>query len=297
MLNNLTITATLKRIILLKTATLNYFFVLRLRRTIILCGSFAESENFHIAATLFLSPLWWLRRTRIYFLLDLIQIPAAPLIYPSVGCRIVSSTATPKVLSPSAPSCLLRTHVALDTSPTPVFGLEASHASKLTLCLAALERQTGSSGEAPLEKPPSQCPSISRLMANRKQSKALVRKHIFPVRLSDIELDMIRIKSLDAGMSASELMRRNALMRPLPKRLSKISLQTYWELGQIGNNLNQLVKATNTALLVGRTLPADPELLRKLLELLHQCRRDIASDDIQDEDSEEEDEEDDWEAD
>jgi Bacterial mobilisation protein (MobC) len=133
-------------------------------------------------------------------------------------------------------------------------------------------------------------------MANRKQSKALIRKHIFPVRLSDIELDLLRIKSLDAGMSASELMRRNALMRPLPKLLSKISLQTYWELGQIGNNLNQLVKATNTAILMGRTPPAKPELLRELLELLHQCRRDIASDDVNDDDSEEE-ESDDWEAD
>lgn len=133
-------------------------------------------------------------------------------------------------------------------------------------------------------------------MANRKQSKALVRKHIFPVRLSDIELEMIRMKSQDAGMSASELMRRNALMRPLPKRLSKISLQTYWELGQIGNNLNQLVKATNTAIKMGRTPPANPELLRELLELLHQCRRDIASDDIESDDWEEE-EDDDWEAD
>ncbi|MBD2683529.1 MULTISPECIES: plasmid mobilization protein [Nostoc] len=133
-------------------------------------------------------------------------------------------------------------------------------------------------------------------MANRKQSKALVRKHIFPVRLSDIELEMIRIKSQDAGMSASELMRRNALMRPLPKRLSKISLQTYWELGQIGNNLNQLVKATNTAIKMGRTPPANPELLQELLELLHQCRRDIASDDIESDDWEEE-EDDDWEAD
>lgn len=150
-------------------------------------------------------------------------------------------------------------------------------------------------GKPPLKNPPRNVPQSSRLMANRKQSKALVRKHIFPVRLSDIELDLLRIKSLDAGMSASELMRRNALMRPLPKRLSKISLQTYWELGQIGNNLNQLVKATNTALKIGRTLPADPELLQELLELLHQCRRDIASPDIEDEDSEEE--EDDWEAD
>jgi hypothetical protein len=134
-------------------------------------------------------------------------------------------------------------------------------------------------------------------MANRKQSKALIRKHIFPVRLSDIELDMIRIKSIDAGMSASELMRRNALMRPLPKRLSKISLQTYWELGQIGNNLNQLVKATNIALKMGRTPPTNPELLRELLELLHQCRRDIASDDVESEDWEEEEGDDDWEAD
>ncbi|MBD2415558.1 hypothetical protein FACHB389_21955 [Nostoc calcicola FACHB-389] len=134
-------------------------------------------------------------------------------------------------------------------------------------------------------------------MANRKQSKALVRKHIFPVRLSDIELEMIRIKSQDAGISASELMRRNALMRPLPKRLSKISLQTYWELGQIGNNLNQLVKATNTAIKMGHTPPANPELLQELLELLHQCRRDIASDDVDDDDSEDEEEDDDWEAD
>ncbi|MBG1260744.1 plasmid mobilization relaxosome protein MobC [Nostoc sp. BAE] len=115
--------------------------------------------------------------------------------------------------------------------------------------------------------------------------------------MSDIELDLLRIKSQDLGMSASELMRRNALMRPLPKRLSKISLQTYWELGQIGNNLNQLVKATNTALKIGRTLPADPELLRELLELLHQCRRDIALPDIDSEDSEEEESDDDWEAD
>lgn len=135
-------------------------------------------------------------------------------------------------------------------------------------------------------------------MANRKQSKRVVRKHLFSLRLSDIELDLLRIKSVDASMSASELMRRNGLLRPLPKRLSKISLQTYWELGQIGNNLNQLVKATNTAILRGRTPPANPELLQELLEVLHQCRRDIAQADTEETDwSEEEEEGDDWEAD
>jgi hypothetical protein len=135
-------------------------------------------------------------------------------------------------------------------------------------------------------------------MSRRKQSKRLIRNHLFSLRLSDIELDLLRIKSQDAGMSASELMRRNGLLRPLPKRLSKISLQTYWELGQIGNNLNQLVKATNTAIKMGRTPPANPELLEELLEVLHQCRRDIAQVDTEeDNDWEEEEEDDDWEAD
>nr|WP_242054719.1 plasmid mobilization relaxosome protein MobC [Nostoc sp. FACHB-190] len=116
--------------------------------------------------------------------------------------------------------------------------------------------------------------------------------------MSDIELDLLRLKSADAGMSASELMRRNGLLRPLPKRLSKISLKTYWELGQIGNNLNQLVKATNTAIKMGRTPPANPKLLEELLELLHQCRRDIAQVDTESDNWEEEEEdEDDWQAD
>ncbi|MBD2458269.1 plasmid mobilization relaxosome protein MobC [Nostoc sp. FACHB-87] len=134
-------------------------------------------------------------------------------------------------------------------------------------------------------------------MVNRKQSKRLVRKHLFSLRLSEIELDLLRLKSADAGMSASELMRRNGLLRPLPKRLSKVSLKAYWELGQIGNNLNQLVKATNTAIKMGRTPPANPELLEELLELLHQCRRDIAQVDTESDDWEEEEDEDDWEAD
>ena len=135
-------------------------------------------------------------------------------------------------------------------------------------------------------------------MVNRKQSKRLVRNHLFSLRLSDIELDLLRLKSVDAGMSASELMRRNGLLRPLPKRLSKISLKAYWELGQIGNNLNQLVKATNTSIKMGRTPPPNTELLEELLSVLHQCRRDIAQVDTESEDWEQEEEdEDDWQAD
>lgn len=140
-------------------------------------------------------------------------------------------------------------------------------------------------------------------MANRAKFPSLVRNHIFPVRLSDLELEALRSKASSAGMSASELMRRNALMRPLPRRLSRVSLQTYIELGRIGNNINQLTKVVNTALKMGLTLPADLEELKALEKLLHQCRREIVMADEKylrgdDEvDFEEEETEDDWEAD
>ena len=115
------------------------------------------------------------------------------------------------------------------------------------------------------------------------------------MRLSDIELDWLRIKATEAGMPASELIRRLTLGKPLPKRLSKISLATYIELGRIGNNLNQLTKAANTAIKVGYSPPADPKLLKELLELLHECRRQLACVDVLDEEESEE-PEDDWEA-
>ncbi|GAB1544805.1 hypothetical protein NUACC21_74810 [Scytonema sp. NUACC21] len=109
---------------------------------------------------------------------------------------------------------------------------------------------------------------------------------------------MIRLRALDAGLTCAELFRRNALMRPLPKRLSKIELATYQELGRIGNNLNQLAKAANTAIKMGYPPPAEPKLLEELLELLHQCRRQLAQvdDGDGDDDSEEEELLDDWEA-
>ncbi|NMG09752.1 plasmid mobilization relaxosome protein MobC [Brasilonema sp. UFV-L1] len=130
-------------------------------------------------------------------------------------------------------------------------------------------------------------------------SKATIRTHNYPVRLSDIELDWLRIKAQDAGMPASELIRRLTLGKPLPKRLSKVSIATYIELGRIGNNLNQLTKVANTAIKMGYPPPAESKLLTELLNLLHECRRKLAQVDIDDDnsDSESEEFEDDWEAD
>ena len=132
-------------------------------------------------------------------------------------------------------------------------------------------------------------------MPKKCLSLATIRTHNYSVRLSDLELDWLRIKATDAGMPASELIRRLTLGKPLPKRLSKISLATYQELGRIGNNLNQLTKAANTAIKVGYSPPADPKLLEELLDLLHQCRRQLACEDVDNSDDFEECS-DDWEA-
>lgn len=121
-----------------------------------------------------------------------------------------------------------------------------------------------------------------------KKSPSTVRNHSYPVRLSKIELEMLRNRALEAGIKASELVRRNALMRPLPKRVSKVDLKTYIELGRIGNNLNQLTKGVNTALKYGVTPPADKGELQELLELLHSIRLKIAGVDDEEEEYDEE---------
>ena len=109
-----------------------------------------------------------------------------------------------------------------------------------------------------------------------KKHPSVVRNNNYSVRLSDIELEMLRDRALESGMKASELIRKNALMRPLPRRISKDDLKTYIELGRIGNNLNQLTKAANTALKYGVTPPADRGALEELSKLLHSIRLKIA---------------------
>ncbi len=127
-----------------------------------------------------------------------------------------------------------------------------------------------------------------------KKRRSTLRTHSYSVYLSDIELEMLRDRALESGMKASELIRKNALMRPLPRRISKVDLKTYIELGRIGNNINQLTKAANTALKYGLSPPADRGALEELLKLLHSIRLKIAG--VDDGEDLEEDW-DDWEAD
>ncbi|WP_414553295.1 plasmid mobilization protein [Anabaena sp. CCY 0017] len=130
-----------------------------------------------------------------------------------------------------------------------------------------------------------------------KLDKNLLRTKTLEARVNAIEHDMIKLKAQDAGLSIAEFTRRSVLLKPLPKRTSKITLATYRELSRIGNNINQLTRATHTAIKMGLHPPADPEELAQLRNLLQQIGRELSqmeTDPTDEDDIEEEDE--DWET-
>lgn len=121
----------------------------------------------------------------------------------------------------------------------------------------------------------------------RKLSKNLLRTKKLEARVNAIEDEMIKQKALDAGLSIAEFTRRCVLLKPLPRRMSKITLTTYRELARIGNNINQLTRATNTAIKMGLQPPADPgelEELRKLLQKIGLKLSQIGDEDIDEDD-------------
>jgi hypothetical protein len=131
-----------------------------------------------------------------------------------------------------------------------------------------------------------------------KLSKNLLRTKTLEARVNAIEHEMIKQKAQDAGLSIAEFTRRSALLKPLPRRLSKITLATYRELVHIGNNINQLTRATNTAIKMGMQPPADPEQLEQLRNLLQQIGRELSqieTEPIDEDDIDEDEEEEDWE--
>ena len=107
-----------------------------------------------------------------------------------------------------------------------------------------------------------------------------IQRHLkFQLRLTAAEKELATQKAQETGLSLSELFRTATLKRNLPQKVTEISAQTYWELGKIGVNLNQITYAINTAIKLGQSLPNSlqkltPEL-QQLEKLLHQIRREI----------------------
>ncbi|MBO1057210.1 MAG: MobC family plasmid mobilization relaxosome protein [Dolichospermum sp. JUN01] len=82
------------------------------------------------------------------------------------------------------------------------------------------------------------------------------------------------------SLTMAELFRTKTIKNRLPRRVTKVAGQTYWELGKIGNNLNQIAKAINTSVLMGEPVVVDRGLLEQVRNLVRQVRREIAEIDL-----------------
>lgn len=100
------------------------------------------------------------------------------------------------------------------------------------------------------------------------------------IRLTPKEYEKAQQMASENNLTISELFRSKTLKNQLPRRVTKVASQTYWELGKIGNNLNQITKAINTSVLMGEPIVVNRTLLEQLRDMVKQVRREITEIDL-----------------
>jgi hypothetical protein len=109
------------------------------------------------------------------------------------------------------------------------------------------------------------------------QKERTIRFHIC---LTPEEKEQVQRMADENALTISELFRAKTLKNKLPRRVTKIAGQTYWELGKISNDLNQLTQAANTAVSMGNPVVIDLALIEKVRDLVKQVRREITEIDL-----------------
>lgn len=90
------------------------------------------------------------------------------------------------------------------------------------------------------------------------------REHKLPVRVSAEELDAIKKRAQQTGLTVSEFVRRAALYSRVVIKESRHDVELVRQLSAIGNNLNQLVRKSHAS---GRM---DTRRLEDLLSVIEQ---------------------------
>lgn len=121
--------------------------------------------------------------------------------------------------------------------------------------------------------------NLKELMTNASIMRQK-RSHRIDIRLTLPEYEKAQLMADENNLTMSELFRAKTLKNRLPRRVTKVAGQTYWELGKIGNNLNQIAKAINTSILMGEPVVVDRALLSQVRDLVKQVRREIAEIDL-----------------
>jgi hypothetical protein len=97
------------------------------------------------------------------------------------------------------------------------------------------------------------------------------RSNVFRLRLTQLEREHWEVMAEEVGLgnNLSKFVRHCVERRSLPAPIPEINQQTYWELGKIGVNLNQITHAINRAVKEGSDVAVDPraEILAVLTAL------------------------------
>ena len=108
-----------------------------------------------------------------------------------------------------------------------------------------------------------------------QQNQRLSRR--LELRLSDSDYSQIQARAEQVNLSMSEFMRRAALKRAMPRPIAAFDLKAYQILCQIdaqfriaGNNLNQIAKACNSAVVLGEPVVVNTGLLEKVKQLIRE---------------------------
>ena len=97
------------------------------------------------------------------------------------------------------------------------------------------------------------------------------------LRLSDSDYNQIKARAEQVNLSMSDFMRRAALRRTMPRPLAAFDLKAYQVLCKIdaqlriaGNNLNQIAKACNSAVILGEPVVVNTGLLKSVQQLIRE---------------------------
>ena len=86
------------------------------------------------------------------------------------------------------------------------------------------------------------------------------RSNVFRLRLTQLEREHWEVMAEEVGLgnNLSKFVRHCVERRSLPAPIPEINQQTYWELGKIGVNLNQITHAINRAVKEGSLVAVEP---------------------------------------
>jgi hypothetical protein len=98
-------------------------------------------------------------------------------------------------------------------------------------------------------------PKKKRIKLNKEK-----RSNVFRLRLTQLERErwLAMAEEVGLGNNLSKFVRHCVEKRSLPAPIPQINEQTYWELGKIGVNLNQITHAINRAVKEGKSVAVDP---------------------------------------